>query len=191
VERLSQATRLVARAGSWFGGALILASAFIVTADVLMRKIWSVTVGGADLLAGFALAIGSAWGFGFAFLNRAHIRIDTLYVRMPAKARLAADFIGIGLMIAFFGMVTWYAFGVLEQSIRMEARAISALQVPVAIPQTLWVAGLIFFLFTMLLTVVRALDLLRRGRARELQQLIGSKTADEEVAEERATLTGV
>jgi TRAP-type C4-dicarboxylate transport system permease small subunit len=185
VARIHRTLWGIARGGSWFGGVLILGSAFVVTADVLMRKFWGVTLGGADLIAGYALAIASAWGFGFAFLGRAHIRIDSFYVRMPAWLRIAVDFAGIGLMLAFFGLVTWYAIGVVAQSAARGSRSISALQIPVAVPQAIWVAGLLFFLLAMLLTLLLAIPLAASGRHAELQRLIGSKSADEEVAEER------
>ncbi len=185
MERLFLLTRRVARAGSWVGGTLLLASAFIVTIDVVLRKFWGVTFGGADLLTGFALAIGSAWAFAFAFLSRAHIRIDTFYVHMPTRLRLAADFAGVVLMIGFFGMVLWYATGVVEQSIALGSRSMSTLQIPLAIPQVIWVAGLVFFIFTMLLTLAYAIQLVWHARHSELQRLIGSKSTDEEVAEER------
>lgn len=183
---LLRATRRIAQIGSWFGGVLILASALIVTTDVLLRKFLNVTLGGADLIAGFCLAMASAWGFAFAFLNRGHIRIDTFYVRMPARLQLAADVLGVLLMIAFFGLVTWYAIGVTEHSIRLGSRTMSTLQLPVAIPQIIWVAGLVFFLFAMVLTLVTALVLARRQAWPEVRKLIGSRSLDDEIADEQA-----
>lgn len=187
---MSSLLRIVARAaraGAWFGGTLILASALLVTVDVLLRKFLNVTLGGADLIAGYALAIGSAWAFVFSFLARAHIRIDTFYLRLPGPLQLAADVFGLVLMIAFFGTVTWFALGVTEQSIELGSRSLSNLQIPVAIPQTIWVAGLLFFLLTMTLTLARALWLMLSGRPDEAGRLIGSRTLDEKIAEERAT----
>lgn len=183
---LLRATRVVARIGSWFGGVLILASALIVTVDVLLRKFLNVTLGGADLIAGFCLAMASAWGFAFTFLDRGHIRIDTFYLRMPAKLQLTADIIGVVLMIAFFGTVTWFALGVTQQSIALGSRTMSTLQVPLAVPQVVWVAGLIFFLFAMVLTLANALMLARNRRLAEVRRLIGSRSLDEEIADERA-----
>ena len=46
----------------------------------------SMTLGGADELSGYALAISSAWGFSSALLSRSHIRIDTVYVRIQSSA---------------------------------------------------------------------------------------------------------
>ena len=72
--------------GLWFGGALVLLAAVLIGIDVLMRKFFDRSIGGADELAGYALAIGTAWGLRAALLDRAHIRIDSLYVLFPQLA---------------------------------------------------------------------------------------------------------
>ena len=75
--------RRFAQWGLWFGGTLVLLAALLIGVDVLMRKFFDRSIGGADELAGYSLAIGSAWGLGAALLDRAHIRIDSLYVLFP------------------------------------------------------------------------------------------------------------
>ena len=47
--------------GLWFGGALVLLAAVLIGIDVLMRKFLARSIGGADELAGYSLAIGTAW----------------------------------------------------------------------------------------------------------------------------------
>ena len=79
MDRLLRMAHGVARGGAWFGGALILAAAVLVAADVVIRNLFVVSVGGSDELAGYALAVGSAWALAFALLERAHVRIDVLY----------------------------------------------------------------------------------------------------------------
>ena len=88
--------RRFAQWGLWFGGALVLLAAVLIGIDVLMRKFLARSIGGADELAGYSLAIGTAWGLGAALLDRAHIRIDSLYVLFPQKLRLALDLAGAG-----------------------------------------------------------------------------------------------
>ena len=81
--------RRFARWGLWFGGALVLLAAVLIGIDVLMRKFLDRSIGGADELAGYSLAIGTAWGLGAALLDRAHIRIDSLYGLFPQRLRIA------------------------------------------------------------------------------------------------------
>ena len=91
--------------GLWFGGALILLAAVLIGIDVLMRKFLARSIGGADELAGYALAIGTAWGLGAALIDRAHIRIDSLYGLFPRKLRLLLDFAALVLFISFFALM--------------------------------------------------------------------------------------
>ena len=92
--------RRFAQWGLWFGGALVLLAAILIGIDVLMRKFLARSIGGADELAGYSLAIGTAWGLGAALIDRAHIRIDSLYVLFPARLRLALDFAGLVLFVS-------------------------------------------------------------------------------------------
>jgi TRAP-type mannitol/chloroaromatic compound transport system permease small subunit len=73
----------LARAGALGGGLLILAAALLVSVDVILRKLANTTLGGADELSGYALAIGSTWSFAFVLLARGHVRIDALYQHLP------------------------------------------------------------------------------------------------------------
>jgi hypothetical protein len=91
VEQVMNGVRRFTLWGLWFGGALILLAAALIGIDVLMRKFLNRSIGGADELAGYALAIGTAWGLGAALIDRAHIRIDSLYVLFPRKLRLLLD----------------------------------------------------------------------------------------------------
>src|SRR5207237_7966376 len=59
-ELIAFAQRLT-RFGLWFGGALILAAAVLIGVDVTLRKFFNASIGGADELAGYARALGTAW----------------------------------------------------------------------------------------------------------------------------------
>src|SRR6266542_6877205 len=121
--------------GLWFGGALILLAAVLIGIDVLMRKFLARSIGGADELAGYALAIGTAWGLAATLIDRAHIRIDSLYVLFPQKLRLLLDLLALVLFISFFGLMTWHGLGVVRQSWVSGSRSQSALETPTVIPQ--------------------------------------------------------
>ena len=108
--------RRFAQWGLWFGGALVLLAAVLIGIDVLMRKFLDRSIGGADELAGYSLAIGTTWGLGAALLDRAHIRIDSLYVLFPQKLRLVLDTLAIVLFVGFFALTLWHGLGVVSQS---------------------------------------------------------------------------
>jgi TRAP-type C4-dicarboxylate transport system permease small subunit len=176
--------RRFARWGLWFGGALILLAAILIGIDVLMRKFLDRSIGGADELAGYALAIGTAWGLGAALLDRAHIRIDSLYVLFPQKLRLALDVTALVLLVGFFALVAWHGLGVVSQSWTSASRSQSALETPTVIPQALWIAGLAAFVVVGVLLLLAALRLGMSGDLRGMASLISTRSAEEEVEDE-------
>ena len=60
MDPLLELSRRIARYGAWFGGLLIIASALLVGVEVVIRKAFSLTIGGADELSGYALAISTS-----------------------------------------------------------------------------------------------------------------------------------
>jgi TRAP-type C4-dicarboxylate transport system permease small subunit len=184
VDQAMTGARRFARWGLWFGGALILLAAVLIGIDVLMRKFLDRSIGGADELAGYALAIGTAWGLGAALLDRAHIRIDSLYILFPQKIRLALDVVALGLFVGFFALMAWHGLSVVAQSWTSGSRSQSALETPTVIPQALWIAGLLAFVAIGLLLLAHALRLAAAGDLRAMAASISTRSAEEEVEDE-------
>jgi TRAP-type C4-dicarboxylate transport system permease small subunit len=176
--------RRFAQWGLWFGGALVLLAAVLIGIDVLMRKFLDRSIGGADELAGYALAIGTAWGLGATLLDRAHIRIDSLYVLFPQKLRLLLDTLAVILLVGFFALTLWHGLGVVSQSWTSESRSQSALETPTVIPQVLWIAGLAAFVAVGVILLFHALRLAAAGDLRGAARLISTRSAEEEVEDE-------
>ena len=184
MERIFGGVRRFTRFGVWFGGALVLLAAALIGVDVLMRRFLARSIGGADELAGYALAIGTAWGLGSALVERAHIRIDSLYLLFPRSLRLALDVVGLSLFLIFFGLIAWHGWGVVEQSWTSGSRSQSALETPTVVPQLLWFAGVIGFLAVGALVLLHALAAAFRGDPGRASRVIGTRSAAEDVAEE-------
>jgi TRAP-type C4-dicarboxylate transport system permease small subunit len=184
VDQAMTGARRFARWGLWFGGALILLAAVLIGIDVLMRKFLDRSIGGADELAGYALAIGTAWGLGAALLDRAHIRIDSLYVLFPQKIRLALDIVALVLFVGFFALMAWHGLSVVSQSWTSGSRSQSALETPTVIPQALWIAGLFAFVAIGVLLLAHALRLAAAGDLRSMAASISTRSAEEEVEDE-------
>jgi TRAP-type C4-dicarboxylate transport system permease small subunit len=176
--------RRLCQVGLWFGGALVLAAALLIGIDVLLRKFFQTSIGGADEIAGYGLALGTSWGLGAALLDRAHIRIDSLYVLFPRWLRLALDLIGLALFLGFFGLVALRGWDVVEQSWISSSRSHTALETPTVIPQFLWVAGFAILLAVGALLFLQAVLLIARGEAGAATRLISTRSAAEEVEDE-------
>jgi TRAP-type C4-dicarboxylate transport system permease small subunit len=184
MERLQTIATGISRVGAVVGGAMLLVASIVICIDITLRYTLSRTLGGADELSGYALAIASAWGFSAAILSRSHIRIDTAYVRVRPRVRAVLDLASLAAFVFFFGLVTWHAWGVLRQSYTSDSHSLSEIQMPLVVPQTLWVLGLGFFVAVSLLLLVRGLQALVSGDLEGLFALIGSKSAVAEAEEE-------
>jgi TRAP-type C4-dicarboxylate transport system permease small subunit len=174
----------LARSGLWFGGTLVLLAAVLIGIDVFLRKVFVVSIGGADELAGYALAIGTAWALAATLLDRGHIRIDSLYMLLPAPIRIVLDFVGLVLLVGFFALVFWHGLGVFEQSWVSGSRSQSALETPLVIPQAIWLVGLAMFILVGAALFLAALARVVRGDRAGASALIGTRSSAEEVAEE-------
>ena len=188
MDALMHGVRRLTHLGLWFGGALVLAAAVLIGIDVVLRKFFAQSIGGADELAGYALAIGTAWGLGAALIDRAHIRIDSLYVLLPTRLRLVLDFLGLCLFVGFFGLIARHGWNVVEQSWSAGSRSQSALQTPTVIPQALWLLGLVVFLAVGVVLLAYALRLVARGEVAAVAAAIGTRSAQEEVEAEVRSL---
>lgn len=184
MEAVMNGARRVAHWGLWFGGALILLAAILIGIDVVMRRFFTASIGGADELAGYALALGTAWSLGAALVDRAHIRIDSLYVLLPRRLRFLLDIAGLVLLVAFFGLVAWHGWNVVLQSWVSESRSQSALQTPTVIPQFIWFVGLVVFVAVGIVLLLHALLLASRGEHAAVAKAISTRSAEEEVADE-------
>jgi TRAP-type mannitol/chloroaromatic compound transport system permease small subunit len=177
----------------WVGGAILLASAILVSVDVTIRKLFSLSIGGADEISGYAFAIGIAWAFPFALLRRANVRIDALYQHLPARVAALLDIVALIALAVFVTLLTRYAWEVVAGSWRLGALSNSQLKVPLWIPQGLWFLGLaLFFATTVVLTLRTALALLS-GDLATVRALAGARSIEEDAADEAAygkTLAG-
>lgn len=181
-----RAAQRFSRRAALAGGAVILAAAVVVSVDVLMRKFVRATVGGADELSGYALAIGASWSFAYVLLNRGNVRIDALYQHLPRALAAVCDMLAVLALLLFVGVVTWYGAGVLAESWRIDAHSNSALAVPLIVPQMLWWLGYAWFVVCAVLQLARAALPFASGDWVTVNGLIGARTIEEEAADEVA-----
>lgn len=178
----------LSRYAVWIGGAGIIASAVMVTVEVIIRKAFQVSLGGADEVSGYLFAIGTVWALPFALIRRANVRIDALYALLPRWIRTTLDFVAIAVLTVFVAVVFYHAWNLFLSSVENGTKSITPLQTPQAIPQGFWVAGLALFLVTAVaLTLMALIALIRRDFA-GVNQLIGARTHQEEVADEVSAL---
>ena len=177
-------TRRVCQVSVWIGGLGLIGASILIGVEVLIRKFFALSIGGADEIGGYVLSMSAAWAFGFALLQRGHVRIDSIYVTFHPRVRAFLDLLGVALFMYFFGLILYYAYDVLADSIRVGTVSWTKLQTPLVIPQSVWFAGLLVTVFVALLLFLRSLIHFATGDLAAMQPLVGSRSVDEELKEE-------
>lgn len=184
LDRLLVTTHSVSRVLVWIGGGLILGSAFLVTAEVFLRKLFNYSIGGADELSGYAFGIATTLGLAYALFERAHIRVDALYALFPAPLKVMASLFGLALLMGFAGVIAWTAWSMVADSLHHGSRSITPMRTPLAWPQIPWLFGWLFFLFSGALLLLAALRAVFARDLAKADALIGMKSVQEQIEDE-------
>lgn len=174
----------LSRVAVWAAGALTLASVLLVTVDVLLRKIAGRGVGGADELAGYGFAISTSWAFAFAALQRAHVRVDILYHRLPVRVAAVIDWLCLVAFAVFFVYLARFGFEMVQQSFSQDSRANSTLGTRLWIPQFLWFLGIAWMCIVIGLLMLRVGSALIQGDVATVLRWAGVRSTQEEAVEE-------
>jgi TRAP-type C4-dicarboxylate transport system permease small subunit len=165
-------------------GTIFLGLAVVVTVETIARKVFNVSLQGADELGGYALAVGSTIAFSLALMGRAHIRVDVFHDRFPARVQAVLNWISI-VSLAVFGLfIAWIAFKVIGDTMQYRSTAQTPWATPLIIPQGVWYAGLAIFALVATGYALRATSLLFTGRIAALNADFHPKSAKEELKEE-------
>jgi TRAP-type C4-dicarboxylate transport system permease small subunit len=183
MDRLLAWDRRLARLLVWIGGSGLLFAAFMVTVDVILRDLFAMTIGGADEISGYIFAVSTAFALPYALLDRVNVRIDALYMHLSDRSRAVLDVISLAALAVFAFPLTWWVFVMVRDSITLWTRSITPLRTPVAIPQSLWLAGLVLFCLSLLLLLVVSAVRLARGDTAGVNRIAGAVGAIEEDGE--------
>ena len=176
-----------ARVGAILGGWGLMALSAVVGLEVVLRKVFSMSLQGADELGGYAVALAAAFGFGWALLERAHTRIDLLTTKLPLAVRRLLNVIALAAIAIFATFMAWRGWTTLLESIDYKSLSGTPLMTPLWWPQSLWVVGLLFFALVALACLGHALWLMAHDR-RSLDRWYGPRSLAEEIEEERRSI---
>lgn len=122
-------------------GVALLATATLVLAEIILRRYFGGGLGGTDEISGYVMAGVAAWGFSYALVERAHVRIDVLTGLLPKAGRSIFDLLAL-LSITFVAvLVTQWGWRVLSTTLARGSRSNTPLETPLWIPQSIWLAG--------------------------------------------------
>ena len=164
------------------GGVVLLATVIFILVDIVLRQTAGRGLGGSDEISGYVIAGVAAWGFSYALVERAHVRIDVLTGRLPAAGRAVFDLIATASLTFVAALVTSYGWRVFYRSWDRDSRANTPLETPLWIPQSIWLGGWAWLtLVAGIVTIcIAALMLMQRFDTVQSIGGIGSELEDEQ-----------
>jgi len=166
-----------------FGG-IFLGLSVVVAVETISRKVFNVSLQGADELGGYALAVGSTIAFSLALMGRSHIRVDVFHDKFPRGMQAALNWLSIVSLAALGAFIAWIAFKVIGDTLQYGSTAQTPWATPLIWPQSVWYAGLVTFALVATGYAVRATLLLLTDRIDMLNHDFHPKSAKEELKEE-------
>ena len=173
-------TERFSRACVWICGILLFATAFMIAVEVVLRKVFSVSMGGADEISSYVLAITCSWSFGYALFQKAHVRIDIVYIKLPPKMKAFLDSIALVMFLIYMSTLSYFAFQVLKRSVERGSTANTPLQTPLWIPQGIWFFGLVSFTLVILAILAGTVIFQIKGQTSAALKLASSGTVEAE-----------
>lgn len=165
-------------------GLIFLGLAVVVTVETASRKLFNISLQGADELGGYALAVGSTIAFSLALMGRNHIRVDVFHEKFPARVQAWMNWFAIVSLAALGVFIAWVAFKVIGDTMQYRSTAQTPWATPLIWPQSAWYAGLVIFALVATGYALRASKLLFTGQIATLNHDFHPKSAKEELKEE-------
>lgn len=165
-------------------GSIFLLLAVVVVVETVSRKLFNVSLQGADELGGYALAVGSTLSFSLALMGRSHIRVDVFHEKFPRAVQAVLNWLSITSLAMLGAFIAWVAFKVIDDTLQYGSTAQTPWATPLIWPQSVWFAGLVIFALVAFGFTARATLLLLSGRVDTLNHDFHPKSAKEELKEE-------
>ena len=127
----------------WCAGGSLIVMSFVVTAEALLRKYAGFSIGNVNEISAYVFAISSAWAFGWALLQGAHIRITALQGQFGRTGRAVLDLLAWFAFLVVFIVIAYRACDLAWESYVSGARAPTTTRTLLFIPQGLWALGLV------------------------------------------------
>lgn len=178
--------RALSQGAALAAGYAALALSALIAFEVIARKFFAFSLQGVDEIGGYVLAIGVAFSFAYALIQRAHTRVDVILAKLPCVVRAPLNALAAVLLAGMAGFMLWRGFETLLETLEFNSRASTPLQTPLWIPQSLWVAGLGVFALLATLFAIRAVVLLVSGDCEQLDNEFGPRSTDDELDEARS-----
>ena len=185
IDKIFSITKKICDYGIMLQGAFLLFMTFYICIDVFSRKLFSYSIKGSIELSEYSLAAMSGWIFSYALLTKAHVRIDILYMKLPIKVKIFLDLLSSISLLIFFIPLVYYSFSFFYTSFVRKSVANTPMHTPLWIPQGFWIIGLVFFVWTVFLYLIREAHLVIKGEFIRAYLFGGISSVEEEIEKEK------
>lgn len=182
VMKITGALRTVNRVIALICGVALLVAVAMILMEVAGRRWPALRIGGADELSGYVMAGLATWGFSYTLVERAHVRIDLLYMKLPAPGRAWLDIVAMASVAFVAVLVAYYAYDVLGKSLARGSRSNTPLAIQLWIPQAIWFAGWVWLALTSTVLLACGLLMTFTRRWTEVTDIAGVTSEMGEVA---------
>ena len=155
-------------------GLCLLACVLIILIEIVVRQL-GMSLGGTDEISGYVMAVTTSWGVSYALTERAHVRIDLLRTKCLPTGRAIMDCIAILALAGTAIVIAWRGWSVLSKTLSTGAKANTALETPLWIPQLLWWSGWLWFAISAVLIATVTLMLLIQRRYDDVNEIAGMR----------------
>lgn len=173
-----------ARIASLVFGITMLALSATVTFETILRKLFSLSLGGVDELSGYAIAIGAPLAFAVALIEQSHIRINLLHLRMPRRLQGGLNAAAAMSLAALSVFLLVFTLQTVRDTQTYKSIAQTPWATPLIWPQSAWLLAMALFALPAVWMGLKALGLLLRGDTDALVQGFGPGSAEEELQAE-------
>jgi TRAP-type C4-dicarboxylate transport system permease small subunit len=160
-----------------------IACAFFISFDVVARKFLGFSSQATTEITAYMLAMGITWGLAHTLSMRAHVRIDLLITKLPARLRYTMHLTSLLALAVLVGFLAKASYDLVDESLLFRATDTSVLRIPLALPQGLWAFGIGIFAVLIGVMFVENLLLVLAGRGAEAEANLMPRSYTEEVAE--------
>jgi len=179
---INRAILATSRRGAVVTGWVYLVMALLIALDVITRR-FGFSTQLTDEVAVYGVAIASAWAMAHALIQKDHVRVEVLLVRLPRRVQAVLNLISVVVLTLLVVVLAARMWRTVLESAQYDMRAISFFRTPLVLPQLPWALGFSFFVLVCLVTVANAIIKVRRGRTEELADDLGPRAIASEVAE--------
>lgn len=169
-------------------GIMMLLLAVLITFETLIRKFFSLSLGGVDELGGYAIAIAAPLAFCVAMVEQSHIRINLLHMRLPTTVQAvlnALAALSMGLLAAF---LLYFTVQTVLDTHMYRSIAQTPWATPLIYPQAVWLVAMAAFSVAAALLSAKAILLLLKRDWKTLNRQFGPSSATDELEAELADL---